>query len=68
MEARGLRANEPLPKADIAALEKTQYSIMLCLERPAVKKLRTLRGFDRQVAKAVIHDLKHVVKTRHGKC
>ncbi|HEX8726196.1 MAG TPA: tyrosine-type recombinase/integrase, partial [Gemmatimonadaceae bacterium] len=65
-EKRGLRADDPLPKADEERVDRTWYAINLCLNRPALAKVKSLRAISRPVADKLAHDLKTSVRTKRG--
>jgi len=65
-EKRGLRADDPLPKADKERVDRTWYAINLCLNRPALAKVESLRAITRPVADKLAHDLKTSLRTKRG--
>jgi integrase len=65
-ERRGLRADERLPKADKESVDRTWYAINLCLRRPALAKVESLRAITRTVVDKLAQDLKTSVRTKQG--
>ncbi|MDE3128651.1 MAG: site-specific integrase [Gemmatimonadota bacterium] len=65
-ENRGLRADDPLPKTDKERVDRTWYAINLCLNRPALAKVGSLRAITRPIVDKLSQDLKTLVRTKQG--